>query len=276
MGLNGRREKLILRAVTVMWSAGTGGEVRRPGHLFWCALQRSCPTFAWAATEPPCPMPPAENAQGPAAEGSGSQQPMPLGKRVRKRLPPSSQNFLYLFWPGLALNYSAGGGLKKNTTSDALRWGNCSSSPLNLLSQTSGAMGTGLWNSTWLLCSRGKLSSPPAAQEGTACWRTTAGHEQAAVPWATKQEPGRGWQPPLWRFRSPQHKEQAALAVPTRQTGSINRAPANHWGMCLALCVEESPPLSSCFSPPSSSHSSGVHVSVTAVPPMCPLLFPDL
>lgn len=57
-----------------------------------------------------------------------------------------------------------------------------------------------------------------------------------------------------------------------RQTGSINRAPANHWGTCFAEALS----LSSCFSPPSSSHSAGVHISVTDIPPVCPLLFPDL
>lgn len=276
MGLNGRREKLILRAVTVMWSAGTGGEVRRAGHLFWCVLQRSCPTFAWAATELPCHRAPSWKCPGTCCWRLREPATYASGKKSQEKnalfITKSPNTYSDLIWPLTVLL----GEVWEKTHLRCPEAGDCRGSPLNLLSQIPGAIRTGLWNTPWPLCSRGKLGSLPADQGCTGCWRVAAGHKQAAVPWATKHKPGRGWQPQLWGFRSPEDKEQAALAVPMRQTDSINRAPANHWGMCLAPCVAESLSLSSCFSSPSSSHSAGVHLSVTAIPPECPLLFPDL
>lgn len=124
MGLNGRREKLILQAVTVMWSAGTGGEVRRPGHLFWCALQRSCPTSAWAATELPCHHAPSWKCPGtccwrfwkPATYASGKMSQEKAVLFIAK----FPNTYSDLVWP---LIHLLGVVWEKNHTSDALRWG---------------------------------------------------------------------------------------------------------------------------------------------------------
>lgn len=149
---------------------------------------------------------------------------------------------------------------EKKTHVRCLEARDCSSCPLKLLSQVPGAIGTGLWNSPWPLCSRGKLGSLSADQRCTAHWRAAAGHKQAAVPWATKHEPGRGWQPLLWGFRSPEDKEQAALAVPMRQTGSTKRAQQTTEA-CVLLCVLQNPYLFPAVSLHLQAHTLQVYMS---------------
>lgn len=127
MGLNGRREKLILQAVTVMWSAGTGGEVRRPGHLFWCALQRSCPASAWAASELPCHHGPRWKRPETCCWRLWEPATYTCGKKSQEKTAPFiakfPDTFSDLVWPLTLLL----GRSEKKHTSDALRQGTVAS-----------------------------------------------------------------------------------------------------------------------------------------------------
>lgn len=207
---------------------------------------------------------------------------MALGKKDMKRLPPSLQNPLHLFSPNFALNSFARGGLRKKDMSGAPRQGivealHSASSP-KPKGLTPSAMGDGLStqrdsNNARLLCSRGKPGSPLQIRGCTAHPRAAAGHQQAAVLCTTERAPGKGRQPPAKRCRTPQGEDQPWPCQFGQTSAAASVGHELTMASPAALRALTSLSLSSCLSPPSASCSTGVPVSVAAVPPTCPSCF---